>query len=101
MATFIPQKRLLVCCVDEECVLDISFFRRRLSGAFKRNTGFDAALDDAGASRVFDPADLEMLKERTPRDKKSTTKSEFVNLFRSQLRPVSDSIRESRANDGG
>lgn len=88
MATFIPHKCLLVCCVDEECDLDISFFRRKFSGSFKKNTGLNAALGDSGSSRVFDPADLEMLKDRQPRAKKNATKSEFVNLFRSQLRPV-------------
>ncbi|SMX22306.1 hypothetical protein BOA8489_00397 [Boseongicola aestuarii] len=68
--------------------MDISFFRQKLSGSFKKNNGSNAIFGDSGASRVFDPADLEMLKERQPRDKKSTTKSEFVNLFRSQLHQV-------------
>lgn len=65
--------------------MNFSFFRQKLSGSFKEN---NPSNEDGSASRVFDPADLKMLKDRAPRAKKSATKSEFVNLFRSQLSSV-------------
>ncbi|MBT8415211.1 MAG: hypothetical protein KJO30_12860 [Boseongicola sp.] len=87
-ATIRPHKRLLVCCVDEGCVVKFSFFRQKLSGSFKEDRCSKGDASDAISSRVFDPADLEMLKNRQPHEKKTATKSEFVTLFRSQLRPL-------------
>ena len=88
MATIIPHKGLVVCCVDEGCVLNISFFRQKLSGSFKNNNGSNAGAEEGVASRVFDPADLEMLKNSASRRRDSTSKSELVTLFRSRLNVV-------------
>lgn len=60
-------------------------FRRKLSDPFKEKHSEPSNRRDVSVSQIFDPSDLEMLKNRAPKEKKPTTKSEYVNLFRSQL----------------
>lgn len=88
MATFRPHKGLVVCCVDEGRALKLSFLRQKLCGAFMNTDCSDLGSADGGRSRVFDPADLEMLKTSASVKRDKTSKSELVTLFRSRLNVV-------------
>ena len=68
--------------------MNISFFRQKLTGTFQNKQRSTEASADSGMSRVFDPADLEILKNSSPKKREAARKSEFVALFRSRLNVV-------------